>query len=193
MRPPLTPTDYFNHHTPQAESPSSRTPVPRKHDASHLRSQSPRSWTNLSGFFNTSVMSLRSHGSPTPSMTSGSPDQHYSASISPANRFRSPPFSAQLSPPVPVSRRVVGRRTSSNSPVREGRSSISTASKSTRAVPNVSFGKTLVATIGSTGTEYAERRTTETKVRRRVAIQFIEPDESARCVSLSSRYFVSPC
>lgn len=185
------PIDYFNHRTSQARSDSasrqSRTPtIAQKYDdsPSQLRSNSPlRSWANLSGFFNSSVMSLRSHGSPNGaspmSGSAGSPDQLFPGIPPLANsrtRFNSSPSNpSQLSPPIRPAK-LTPRRTSSNSPNRRGLETRNSSTGIKSRSPNVTF-KT-VATIASTRNDQTENRSVGGIMRKRVAVQFIHVYET---------------
>ena len=92
-----TATDYFNHRSPRGPSPLD-TPLAsgyRPTRYSEDRANSPRpSWTNLTAFFNHSVLSLRSSGS-----TPASPDQPFFPS-NPPPTTRVSQYAVQLSPPA---------------------------------------------------------------------------------------------
>lgn len=93
-----TATDYFNHRSPRVPSPLD-TPLASGYRAARYsedRSNSPRpSWTNLTAFFNHSVLSLRSGGS-----ASASPDLAAFPGIAPPpSTSRVSQYAVQLSPP----------------------------------------------------------------------------------------------
>ena len=93
-----TATDYFNHRSPRGPSPLD-TPLASGYRPSRYsedRANSPRpSWTNLTAFFNHSVLSLRSSGS-----APASPDLSFFPSNPPPPTTRVSQYAVQLSPPA---------------------------------------------------------------------------------------------
>ena len=94
-----TATDYFNHRSPRGPSPLD-TPLASGYRPSRYsedRANSPRpSWTNVTAFFNHSVLSLRNTGS-----SPASPDSSFFPSTAhPPPTTRISQFAVQLSPPA---------------------------------------------------------------------------------------------
>ncbi|KAM0753036.1 hypothetical protein T439DRAFT_332981 [Meredithblackwellia eburnea MCA 4105] len=143
--PPSTPSvDYFSHRAPAPSEGTTpydvRTPMAsgyrQPRDSGHsLASHSPKaSWTNLAGLFNSSVLSLRSGGSPTAG--SGSPDLPRSLDHSPDAPQSGSPGRLNPSPPENRTHAHLKRPALTRQP-----------SKLREHISNVTFGPTSVAVI----------------------------------------------